>query len=238
MFSGAVASGAVFLWAVCTIVQLKRSFVVAGIPVLRWSIWSAVSSACGFLVVFLRLLSVFVGLCPLFWFSYCSFPLFWLLTMKFNPLNLVSDPLELWHRVNALKEEGNTFFRKGMFGLASVSYAQAMELIHFDFPYPYEIIPKFQSLVICLGLNLAACGLKMENFEGVRTMCSFVLRVSSNNIKAYFRRAMAFQHLGSFEDARKDLETALEIEPRNTDVCKELEALRGERKGGCGYKQA
>lgn len=86
-------------------------------------------------------------------------------------------------------------------------------------------------MAISLSLNIAACCLKVEEFDSVVHMCSSVLSVSPSNVKAHFRRAIAFKNLRSLEAARKDLLKSLEVEPSNKGIMRELEAINLDKKG-------
>lgn len=48
------------------------------------------------------------------------------------------------------------------------------------------------------------------------------LEIEKSNVKALFRRAQCHVQLSKLEDARKDLDAALQIEPNNAAVKKEL----------------
>lgn len=157
--------------------------------------------------------------------------LLYILDMDFAPLNFGANPMSIWNHANELKEVGNSLYKACKFAHASASYSDALDLMDFEFPYPEDMIPKFQSLAVSLDLNITACCIKLGEFDSAIHMCSTVLAVCPLNVKAHFRRAIAFKHLGSPEAARNDLLKALEVEPHNKDITKELEAISLDRKG-------
>lgn len=48
------------------------------------------------------------------------------------------------------------------------------------------------------------------------------LEIEKNNIKALFRRAQCYVQLSQLEEAKNDLNAALQVEPNNSSVKKEL----------------
>jgi len=77
-----------------------------------------------------------------------------------------------------------------------------------------------RKLAINLNSNLATCWLKPGQYEGVKFLCDIALRFEENNVKARYRRALGLVKMG-VEEARLDLEFALELEPNNIAVLKE-----------------
>lgn len=92
------------------------------------------------------------------------------------------NPKLTWNDANDLKEEGNAFFKASKFDHADASYGEALDLIGFEFPYPEDLLPFFQSLAISLSLNIAACCINWGNlkmpFLCVRLCCVSLLRMS------------------------------------------------------------
>ena len=69
--------------------------------------------------------------------------------------------------------------------------------------------------------NLAACQLKLRQFDRVIRNCSKSLEINNDNVKCLYRRANAFLEHKDRESAEKDIKRILELEPENTAV-KEL----------------
>ncbi|KAI0061594.1 hypothetical protein BV25DRAFT_1991962 [Artomyces pyxidatus] len=76
-------------------------------------------------------------------------------------------------------------------------------------------------------LNRAAAYLKLGKNEDAERDCTRVLTLSSNNVKAMFRRAQARIGLQKYAEARKDLQAALKLEPANSAVKSELAKVDG-----------
>jgi tetratricopeptide (TPR) repeat protein len=76
-------------------------------------------------------------------------------------------------------------------------------------------------------LNRALCYLKLNKFKDALNDCNFVLHYDdSENIKALYRRALAFKGLGDIENALRDLSEILRIEPKNDIALRERQELR------------
>ena len=83
---------------------------------------------------------------------------------------------------------------------------------------PRQIYTDFQAL----RLNYAACLLKLGDFKTVIVQCSEVLKRDPENVKALFRRGVAYMKLGrDLEDARKDLIQLAQIAERLDQATRE-----------------
>jgi len=78
-------------------------------------------------------------------------------------------------------------------------------------------------------LNIAACKLKIGDYQDVIKNCDDVLKVQPDNVKALFRKGQALNTLDVWDEAKQLLSRALELDPQNTDVKKELAILKQKR---------
>lgn len=86
-------------------------------------------------------------------------------------------------------------------------------------------------LKVPLLLNYAQCRLLAEDYYAVIQHCNEVLTLDANNVKAVFRRGKA--HLGAWnpDEARKDFQRSVELDPSlKTAAARELKALEEEQK--------
>ncbi|XP_074287854.1 uncharacterized protein LOC141613011 [Silene latifolia] len=79
------------------------------------------------------------------------------------------------------------------------------------------------SLAVSLCLNLAACSIKLQAFDGALIFCTMVLTFFPNNAKTLFRKVVALRHLNRISEASVTLKAARVIEPQNKDFIRELE---------------
>jgi hypothetical protein len=107
----------------------------------------------------------------------------------------------------ALYELGNTHFRNGEFLMAVDNYTDALK----------ESCDK--EMKVKLFLNRGQAFLKEREYESVVQDCSHAISYcnhvcsDTSTIKAYIRRATAYEYLGEFTKALRDTETALSLEP-------------------------
>ncbi|KAI8976349.1 hypothetical protein BD414DRAFT_496656 [Trametes punicea] len=114
-------------------------------------------------------------------------------------------------RAEALKEEGNTYFRKG-------EWAEAAERYH-DAAMIAGPQPVYMS-------NLAAALLNLELWYMAESAASRALMHDPGHVKARFRRAVARKRLRYFDAAEADLQRILANEPSNITARTELESVR------------
>ncbi|XP_065652616.1 sperm-associated antigen 1 isoform X5 [Hydra vulgaris] len=135
-----------------------------------------------------------------------------------NQLNKESlNTEDLMHTMtfNKLKEQGNQYFKQGKIKEAIDFYSRCIVL------NPQE--------VTCYT-NRALCFLKMgdEKLPDAISDCKSALNLEPNNVKALFRRALAYKTSKCYKEALSDFSALLKIEPKNTatkneiEICKEL----------------
>lgn len=135
----------------------------------------------------------------------------------------------------AEKAKGTEHFQAANYEEASKSYAKA--LLAFNFLLKSQMFQSEDQLkhyiedvqLPCL-LNIAVCYLKLGfGYENIVTHCTDALKISPNNVKALYRRAVAYTHLSDFELAGKDLVAAAKEEPSNAAIQQAWEELRKRR---------
>ncbi|EIM85824.1 uncharacterized protein STEHIDRAFT_121842 [Stereum hirsutum FP-91666 SS1] len=109
------------------------------------------------------------------------------------------------------KEKGNAAFKAGDFAASIGHYTSAILADPNDPTFP---------------LNRAAAYLKLGKHEDAERDCSRAIQLSGGkNVKALFRRSQARVALHRTEDARKDLEEAASLEPKNQAITTELQKI-------------
>ncbi|GFG29185.1 hypothetical protein Cfor_05004 [Coptotermes formosanus] len=86
------------------------------------------------------------------------------------------------------------------------------------------------SLRILLCNNIASCHLQCKNYAYVIQMCNKVLFLEQNNIKALFRRAVAYMETQEFEEAKEDLNRVQELEPENAAAREKQRELKQQQR--------
>lgn len=116
------------------------------------------------------------------------------------------------------KEEGNNLFKSGKYLRAGKKYDKAADYVSEEGPFGDEEMKLANALRVQCWLNGAACNLKLNNFKEAINLCSKVLDVEFNNVKALFRRAQAFIESADLDLAELDIKKALELDPENREV--------------------
>ncbi|KAF5372891.1 hypothetical protein D9758_001714 [Tetrapyrgos nigripes] len=114
----------------------------------------------------------------------------------------------------AAKEKGNASFKAGDFPSAIAHYTGAILEDGKDWTFP---------------LNRAAAYLKLGKNEDAERDCTTVLSLNSGNVKALFRRGQArigMDVTEKLEEAKKDFEEALRLEPKNDSISSEIEKVK------------
>lgn len=78
-----------------------------------------------------------------------------------------------------------------------------------------------KSLLVACYSNLAACQLKLQQFDRVILNCDKSLSLDSTNVKSIFRRATANIECKNLDEAQRDINLMYQLDPRNT-ATKEL----------------
>ncbi|KAF8817206.1 hypothetical protein BYT27DRAFT_7153875 [Phlegmacium glaucopus] len=113
-------------------------------------------------------------------------------------------------KAQAAKDDGNIAFKSGDYPTAIGHYTTAILADKSDITYP---------------LNRAAAYLKLGKNEDAERDCTRVLELSSDNVKALFRRSQARIGMGNITEAHKDLLKVLQIEPSNQSAQEELKKV-------------
>ncbi len=119
-----------------------------------------------------------------------------------------SDPILLKFCLKQIK--GNQFFKDNLLNEAITCYTRAIELDPTNAIYPS---------------NRAMCLLKQEKYGAAEVDCSLSITLDPTYPKSYHRRATARAKLGKLDEARKDYEQLLKLEPQSKLAQVELNKL-------------
>jgi len=119
------------------------------------------------------------------------------------------------------KAEANRLFKEGRFRLARQRYFEITQLFHhLDKPElkdrflgQPELFQECRKLRIECRLNMAACGIKLQDPRAAKEACQLVLQQMPENTKAFYRLAQAHLQERDFDQACKNLNRLLEIDP-------------------------
>lgn len=120
------------------------------------------------------------------------------------------------------KSRGTEEFKAGEFAAAKVLYEEAIDFADGLYKPTEEETAENLSLLMSLRLNIAMCSLKLSEWTKAIEITTKVLKTEPRNVKALYRRAVALIEVENLIEAKKDLTLALEIEPTNRQVRREL----------------
>jgi tetratricopeptide (TPR) repeat protein len=122
-----------------------------------------------------------------------------------------------------MKDKANEKFKEGQYDDAMKGYTRALGKMG-DSP------PSTESGMLtrnaCL-LNRAACALKLQQPETSAEDCSLVLQMDPANVKALYRRGLAFATMEMIDAAIADLVVAAELKPDDAAIRKQVAKLKG-----------
>ncbi|XP_022086545.1 tetratricopeptide repeat protein 1-like [Acanthaster planci] len=101
------------------------------------------------------------------------------------------------------KTRGNELFKSEEYADAVYEYGQALQLCPLCFKKDRSI----------MYANRAACRVRQEDFENAITDCTKALDLNPLYLKVVLRRAQAYELTDKLEDALKDFQRALELDP-------------------------
>jgi len=106
-------------------------------------------------------------------------------------------------RAEAIKAEGNAFFKSGKYAEAIGKYKEATKVD--------DTVPSYWS-------NMAACYEKLRQFEEMADAARSCIKADKAFVKGYFRLAVAYKNLNQLTDCIKTLESGLAVQSSNPDL--------------------
>ena len=127
------------------------------------------------------------------------------------------------------KELGNNFIKDRKFKEAISMFEEAVAVFKTtggEWAPGTENDIRTQLELACF-LNMAFCYLNIDGQEPrVIEAATKALAIDSNNVKALYRRAMAYKQFGELDKAKKDCVKAAKLEPSNSDIRALLDEIK------------
>eukprot|EP00455_Lapot_gusevi_P022747 TRINITY_DN236_c0_g1_i1.p1 TRINITY_DN236_c0_g1~~TRINITY_DN236_c0_g1_i1.p1 ORF type:complete len:506 (+),score=151.41 TRINITY_DN236_c0_g1_i1:60-1577(+) len=128
--------------------------------------------------------------------------------LRIDPDNSKSmRALKMIKKVESVKQAGNDAFRAGRCQEAIELYTEGINLDPLNSEYV--------STLLC---NRAAAHMKLTRWQEAVNDCTACLDINENYSKAYVRRATCYSQLENYEEAVRDYEKALKLDPENSDL--------------------
>ena len=124
---------------------------------------------------------------------------------------------------------GNYLYTEGMLPKAAEQYQIALSYYEYCFPGKIEDQKYLDDLRHACLCNISSCFYRMGYFRKAIESASHVICEDHANVKAYYRRAVAYRALDEYSNAEKDLNRAQELNPQDSAIIKEKKALLNQR---------
>lgn len=150
---------------------------------------------------------------------------FQLTLIKFLPFKPIWQwtPEEKYEIALKYKERGIQIFQKTHYVDAFHKFSKACKILItlepiIDLKLNANLLKDIENLRTLLYNNMAECHVHRKNYEHVITLCNKVLDRDVNNVKALYRRGIAYGNLQNYENSVDDLKKVLSLEPNNSLV--------------------
>ncbi|KAM7167988.1 peptidyl-prolyl cis-trans isomerase D isoform 2-T2 [Macrochelys suwanniensis] len=126
-----------------------------------------------------------------------------------------------------IKNVGNAFFRSQNWAMATKKYTKSLRYVEASKAIAEESdTAKLNPAALTCLLNIAACKLKVSDWQGAIESCCEALAIDPANTKALYRRAQGWQGIKDFDQALGDLKKAQEIKPEDKAIQTEAHKLK------------
>lgn len=129
--------------------------------------------------------------------------------------------VERLNKAKEIKANATAEFKKKEFDEALRLYESAIEYADDLYKPMKEDLAESDALKNTLQLNVAMCSLKLSMWSKAIASCTKVLESEPRNVKALYRRAVAYLASEKLMESKRDLLLALEVDPQNRDVRRE-----------------
>ncbi|KAG6775842.1 peptidyl-prolyl cis-trans isomerase CYP40-like isoform X1 [Populus alba x Populus x berolinensis] len=145
-------------------------------------------------------------------------------------LDMKPDEISWWMKaVDSIKAFGNEQYKKQDCKMALRKYRKALRYL--DVCWEKEDIDEEKSSSLRktksqIFTNSSACKLKLGDIKGALLDTDFAMRDGEDNAKAFFRQGQAYMALNDIDAAVASLKKALDLEPNDGGIKKELASAR------------
>jgi len=127
-----------------------------------------------------------------------------------------------------LRQSDNAY-KKEKLETAVRKYCKALEFVNESY-FTDEDRAVMKELRLACLLNIAAARLTRNEFEAAKEQATMAVELDKKSAKAFFRRGKAFVGLKDYDEAQKDFEKCLELDPSNVQAKQELKGINQVKK--------
>ncbi|XP_042323965.1 peptidyl-prolyl cis-trans isomerase D [Sceloporus undulatus] len=126
-----------------------------------------------------------------------------------------------------VKNIGNTFFKSQNWAMAVKKYTKSLRYVEASKAVAKETdAAKLNTAALTCYLNIAACKLKLSEWQDATENCTEALAIDPANTKALYRRAQAWEATKDYDQALADLHKAQGIAPQDKAIHIELQKVK------------
>lgn len=154
--------------------------------------------------------------------------------LRLTHFEKVLEPYEIAEDADKLafaeewKETAKTHFKAGNLGRAGKCYSKSVKAVDnllSKSGVDETVVQGVRELVKTVYINLAVTHSKLKQHTKAIENAGKALEIDGRNVKALYRRSVAYSSIGDLEKAERDLHTALEVEPESATIKTELKNL-------------
>ncbi|XP_055336624.1 peptidyl-prolyl cis-trans isomerase FKBP4-like [Paramacrobiotus metropolitanus] len=138
------------------------------------------------------------------------------------------NPDEKFETAERSKEKGSQAFTKGRHAAAIKHYERMKEMLAADAEFKDENEEKRKKMLAVSHNNLAAVHLKLGDLYAAKRATEEALTLDPNNIKGLYRKGTANFGLRDYEEAKRDFQRIVDLEPENKAAKQQLALLSKE----------
>ena len=137
------------------------------------------------------------------------------------------EPDESLDRAQHHKDKGTSLFKEGRFTFAEKRFIKSIGYLEQLSPtkLPLDMRKQCRTLQTQIHLNMAACNLKAEKWDIVIKHCDVVISEDDKNVKALYRKGLAYTGLLNYDNALIVMNRASAIDPNNKAVLYQIQTV-------------
>lgn len=131
-------------------------------------------------------------------------------------------PEEKLEQSEIVKNKGTKYFKEGKFEIAVKQYKKIISFLQYESELEAEGKEKKNTLLLAGYLNLAACYLKLDDYQEVIQNCEKALEIDPKSSKGLFRKGQAHLALKDYEVAKGCFTQVLQSDESNKAAQKNI----------------
>lgn len=129
----------------------------------------------------------------------------------------------------AIRTVGNNYFKEGAFLKATQKYGKALRYLD-EVTATSDIAKELTDKKVACHNNSAMCFIRLQMYAQCKASAAAAIALDRTNTKAIFRRGVAFLATKDFDEAKKDFEEVLKLDPQNGDALAKLQEAKATEK--------